>query len=90
MSKTTNPTNTNDIDDEEYDEFEESFPNIVDDDGDINRNNNDTLSYQNQLQTSAFSEKINRLQEQIRTAQHIRESLSADIDFKYSEAEEYI
>ena len=80
MSKTTNPTNTNDIDDEEYDEFEESFPNIIDDDGDINRNNNDTLSYQNQLQTSAFSEKINRLQEQIRTAQHIRESLSADID----------
>ena len=76
MSKTTNPTNTNDIDDEEYDEFEESFPNIVDDDGDINRNNNDTLSYQNQLQTSAFSEKINRLQEQIRTAQHIRESRS--------------
>lgn len=64
------------------DDFEDSFPSI--DDGDIDRGMED-----NHLKTSGFQEKMRILQEQIRTSQQIRESLSADIDRKAKELARY-
>ena len=64
------------------DGFEDSFPSI--DDGDI-----DQEMESNNLKTSGFQEKMRILQEQIRTSQQIRESLSADIDRKAKELESY-
>ncbi len=66
---------------EDDSDFEDSFPNIIDRDDDAD-DTNDGTQHQHQLKTGAFSEKVNRLQEQIRTAQHIREALSADIDLQ--------
>ena len=64
------------------DGFEDSFPSI--DDGDI-----DQEMESNNLKTSGFQEKMRILQEQIRTSQQIRESLSADIDRKAKELARY-
>ena len=64
------------------DGFEDSFPSI--DDGDI-----DEEMESNKLKTSGFQEKMRILQEQIRTSQQIRESLSADIDRKAKELARY-